>query len=181
MSDETKILEQSYHYQTDQQVSINGYFDVEINGETVKFQVTNRYGASPEKIVKTVKAAIDAFAMLRQEFPRQFIKPPEMSQEPVRHPIDDSGHAIPAIQKTVAERLSVEMKDGKFYYKVIAKPYTKFGITVWDETLKAAGVVVDHANPQNTPNISGWNVEYILNDQGKPQKVTRLLPAGSPF
>jgi hypothetical protein len=174
----SKEIEQQYHYQVDQQVSINGFFDVEIGGETVKFQVTNRYGATPEKIAKTVKTAIEAFALLRQEYPRQVMQP--APQEPTRQPIDDSGNALPEVLTATAGRLSWEVHDGRTSYKVMDAIFapgakgTKYGITVWPEVLKQAGLSVDAGQP--TPNIAGWIVNYICNEKGYPQKVTRLLP-----
>jgi hypothetical protein len=84
----------------------------------------------------------------------------------------------------VAERLSVEMKDSKFYYKVIGVPFVKHGVTVWPEVLEAAGIQIDHSNPGNPPNIAGWKAEYIekVGTNGMtPAKVTRLLPGKAPF
>src|SRR5687768_9721577 len=104
---EPKAIEQDYHYQVEQQVSVNSFLDVEVGGETVRFQVTNRWGASPEKIVKTVRANIEAYTLLRQEFPRSFVQPPAPAV--VRQPIDDGGNELPAIKSFTAERMSVEM------------------------------------------------------------------------
>jgi hypothetical protein len=58
-----------YQYQVDQQVSINAFFDAPIDNELVRFQVTSRYGSSPEKIVKTTEAAIEAYKELRAAHP----------------------------------------------------------------------------------------------------------------
>lgn len=62
--------EMEFTYSVDQQVSVNAFIDVDVNGEAVKFQITSRYNSTPEKIVKTTKAAIDAFAQLRTEYQR---------------------------------------------------------------------------------------------------------------
>jgi hypothetical protein len=177
MSDEnnSKTVEQDYHYQVDQQVSVNAFIDVDVLGETVRFQVTNRYGATPEKIIKTTRAAIEAYIAMRQEFPRQVIQPPVPS-EPSYHTVDDGGNELPKVKSFTAERLSVESVDGKHYYKVVGTPFTQYGVRVWDEVLEAAGVQVDHATGAIT-NITGWTAEYVEEfKNGKNiKKVTRLL------
>jgi hypothetical protein len=182
MSEEVKQIEQEYHYQVDQQVSVNAFLDTEIDGETVRFQITSRYGSTPEKIVKTTKANIEAFRALRQEFPRQFA--PVAQPEPVRVPVSDSGNELPEVNTFVAEKLDVSLHNGKYYFKVIGGKFTKYGVTVWDEVLKAAGLQIDMSNPTNLPNIEGWRADYITKEKdGKtvPDKVTRLLPGKAPF
>lgn len=175
---EVKAPEQDYHYQVDQQVSVNARIQVEIDGETVDFQITSRYGASTEKILKTASHAIEAYQMLRQEFPRNFIAPPAR-KEPEYHPIIDGGedgNSLPAVESFIADSLTVSMHNNKFYFKVMGGKFTKYGVTVWDEVMKAAGVTPD---PANLPNIAGWKCEYITKQKdGKtvPDKVTRLLP-----
>ena len=77
--------EMDFIYQVDQQVSVNAFIDIDINGEPVRFQITNRYNSSAEKIVKTTTAAIEAFAALRAQYPRSVQipqpKPAEHKQE----------------------------------------------------------------------------------------------------
>jgi hypothetical protein len=171
---------QDYHYQVDQQVSVNSFLDVPIDGETVRFQVTNRYGASPEKIVKTVRANIEAYTILRQAFPRMIVQAPPQQQppEPQYQPIDDSGNSVPPVNSFTAEKMIVDMHDGKFFFKVMGGKFTKYGINVWDEVLKAAGIRFDAANPSAVPNIAGWRADYVEEfvDGKTRRKVTRLLP-----
>jgi hypothetical protein len=175
----TTPIQQDYHYQVDQQVSVNAFFEAVVEGETVKFQVTSRYGSTPDKIVKTTEAAIEAYKALRAAYPLPerpaFIPAP---QEPIHQPIDDGGNGLPEVKHFTAERMSVEMKDEKYYYKVIGKPFTQYGVTVWPEVLEDAGLDVTPGQP--VPNIAGWRADYIeaLNKNNKmtPQKVTRLLP-----
>lgn len=189
MTIEPKAIEQEFHYQVDQQVSVNSFIDIEVEGETVRFQVTSRYGSTPEKIIKTARANIEAYTLLRQEFPRNFLPPPPPVV--VRQAIDGNGNPEPEIKSFIVERLSVEMRDGKFHYKVLGKPFTQYGVTAWPEVLIAAALGVNPdgspawGNPPTPPNIAGWTAEYIekLNDKGKmvPAKVTRLLKSKSPF
>lgn len=68
-----KQPEMDFTYAVDQQVSVNAFLEVEINGEAVKFQITSRYNSSADKIVKTAKAAIEAYSALRAEFPKPTI------------------------------------------------------------------------------------------------------------
>lgn len=64
---------------------------------------------------------------------------------------------------------------------VKGKPFTKFGVTCWPETLEAAGMM-PHLDPlkENKPQAA-WTAFYTekLNDEGKavPDKVTRLVKA----
>lgn len=177
LEQQSNELKQDYHYQVDQQVSVNSFLDVPIDGETVRFQVTNRYGASPEKIVKTVRANIEAYSILRQAFPRNVVQPSIPTPPPPSYyDVDEGGND--ALWFT-AEKLVVDMHDGKFFFKVLGGKFTKFGINVWDEVLKAAGIKIDMNNPQNVPNINGWRADYIeeVKDSKTRRKVTRLQPA----
>ena len=185
MSEETKPIEQDYHYQVDQQVSVNAFLDIDILGETVRFQVTNRYGATPEKIIKTVKAEIEAYAALRQEFPRAIVQPqPQKPTEPTYQPIDDGGNDLPDVKSFTAEKLVVDMHDSKFSFKVTGGQFTQFGVTVYDEVLKAAGLKFDPSNAATVPNINGWRadwIEYPAKNGKMYKKVTRLVPGKAPF
>ena len=101
------------------------------------------------------------------------------NQEPVRQPIDDSGNDLPQIFKGRAGRLSVEMKDNKYSFKIedaqfqAGRKGSKYGVRIWDEVLTAAGLNIQPGNEM--PQIGGWAFEYIENDKGYPLKVTRLL------
>jgi len=87
MTEPTQAVKQEmeFMYQVDQQVSVNAFIDIDINGEAVRFQITNRYNSNPEKIVKTTQAAIEAFTQLRSLYPRSVqipqSKPAEHKQE----------------------------------------------------------------------------------------------------
>ncbi len=179
MLDQQQEIKQDYHYQVDQQVSVNAYFDVEIAGEGVRFQITSRHGSTPEKIVRNVKTAIAAYEMLRQDYPRNVVQPPA-PQEPHYESIDDSGQETPASKTFVADKLNVDMHNGKFYFKVIGAPWTQYGVTVWPEVLEQAKVQVDfNSVPPRVPSIAGWKAEYVMKEHnGKmvPDKVTKLSP-----
>lgn len=103
------------------------------------------------------------------------------SNEPVYVPVDTAVNVQPQIRVATAGRLSVEMKDGKYFYKVADAVFapgergTKYGISVYPEVLVAAQLNIAPGQP--VPNISGWRVDYLLNEKGYPWKVVRLLPA----
>jgi hypothetical protein len=176
---------QDYHYQVDQQVSVNAFFDTEIMGETVRFQITSRHGSTPEKIIKNVDAAIQAYSILREKYPRNLTIPePPTPQEPKYQPIDDGGNDLPEVLTFTADLLTVDMHDGKFFFKVKGGKFTQFGVNVWPEVLKAANLTVDLSTvPPTIPNVAGWRADYIEEfKDGKPRrKVTRLLPGKAPF
>lgn len=164
-----------YNYNVDQLASANAYFDVEINGETVRIQITSRHMASVEKIVAATENLISAYTQLREAHPRQLSAP-----APVE-PHYEAVEGQPQVLAATAGRLSVEMKDNKYFYKIVdadfhGKRGTKYGLMVWPEVFEAAGLTV---KPDALPNITGWRVDYVLNEKGYPSKVTRLLPPKS--
>jgi hypothetical protein len=103
---------------------------------------------------------------------------PAQTQEPIHQPIDDGGNAMPEVKSFIADKLSVSMNNGKYYYKVIGGVFKQYGVTVWPEILVLAGLNVSEGQP--VPNIAGWRAEYIEEDGKEPgkkrMKVTRLLP-----
>lgn len=71
-----------------------------------------------------------------------------------------------------AERLTVEVKDGKARYRVMGGKYSKWGVPIYDEVLARCGI-----DPATIPiaglDLSG-RVAHVLMQGGKPSKVTRL-------
>jgi hypothetical protein len=103
---------------------------------------------------------------------------PPAPDKPKYQPIDDSGSDLPSVNSFTAEKMTVDMHDGKFFFKVMGGKFTKFGINVWDEVLQAAGLRFDAAQPGNVPLIAGWRADYIeeVKDGKTRRKITRLLP-----
>jgi hypothetical protein len=115
------------------------------------------------------------------KFDGEKAEPPAQSQqpeEPKYQPIDSGGNELPPVNSFTAEKMIVDMHDGKFFFKVMGGNFTKFGINVWDEVLKASGLKFDAATPNIVPNIAGWRADYIeeVKDGKTRRKVTRLLP-----
>jgi hypothetical protein len=72
-----------------------------------------------------------------------------------------------------AEKLVCSVNDGKTYYKVQGGPFTKFGVTVWPETI-AHILDLDQLDPTQTYDLTGYTCTYLRVDN-KPKKVTALI------
>lgn len=166
-------------YSQEQAVSVNAFMDVQIEGETLRLQITARNGASPDDIERVVKHLISGCGGIRKTYPRPNVPVPETPSEPERVPVDENGNELPPVKTFTADTLSVDMHEDKLYVKVKGKPFTQYGVPVWPEVLKAAGLEIVVGQP--APNIVGWRADYIEKDgkePGKkvPAKVVRLLP-----
>lgn len=73
-----------------------------------------------------------------------------------------------------AKTLTATVNDGKAYWKVKGGRFSKYGVSIWPEVLKAAGFDPDSLNVMDTYDVSGYTAYYMLNEEEKPQKVTRL-------
>ena len=69
--------------------------------------------------------------------------------------------------------LVVTMAGGKTYWKVKGGQFTKFGVTVWPEVLKDAGLATD-LDPMQVYSLQGYKAFYVTKDEGKPDKVVKL-------
>lgn len=83
----------TYTYSKEQTASVNAFVDIDVNGEVVRFQITSRFGATPEMIAKTATSAVEAFKLLRESYPR-----PE-------------GKVSPAPQQTTEKKFEVKPVD----------------------------------------------------------------------
>ncbi len=72
-----------------------------------------------------------------------------------------------------AEKLVCSVNDGKTYYKIQGGPFTKWGVTVWPETI-ATVLDLDQLDPTQTYDLTGYTATYLRVD-GKPKKVTALI------
>lgn len=77
-------------------------------------------------------------------------------------------------QSFTAELLAATVDKGKTYWKVQGGVFSKFGVTVWPEVLAAAGF--GDLNPMQTYDLTGYTAVYVLNEEGKAQKVIQLIP-----
>ena len=82
-----------------------------------------------------------------------------------------------------AEKLSVEMKNGKYYYAVTGGQFTQFGVRIWPEVLQSIGIDVKDNPVPDITDLSGYIATYIegpsRSDPLKivPQKVVSLRKA----
>lgn len=78
--------------------------------------------------------------------------------------------------------MGASVHEGKTYWKAKGGIFRKYGVTVWDEVFEATGgklTDLDSSVPYILP--AGTIAEYILNEDGKPKKVTKLIyPADAP-
>ena len=86
---------------------------------------------------------------------------------------------MPAVQnapqeteKFFGERVITETKDGKKYHKVMGGQFTKYGVRVWPEALRAAGIDPD-ALSSDAPFSLNRDC-YCTVNEGRPGKVTRI-------
>lgn len=79
-------------------------------------------------------------------------------------------------QSFTAESLSATMDKGKTYWKVQGGMFSKFGVTVWPEVLAGAGFETEQMNPAKVYDLTGYTAVYVLNEEGKAQKVIQLIP-----
>lgn len=74
-----------------------------------------------------------------------------------------------------AETLSASMNNGKTYWKIKGGRFSQYGITIWPEVLSAAGFHKEALNPATVYDVKGYKAQYVLNSQGKPDKVIALI------
>lgn len=74
-----------------------------------------------------------------------------------------------------AELLVASMHEGKTYWKVKGAQFTRYGVTIWPEVMKAAGFDADALDIHQQYSLAGFHALYALNDNGQPSKVTALV------
>lgn len=75
-----------------------------------------------------------------------------------------------------ATTLICNLNEGKKSYKLKGGRFTKFGVTIWPEVLKAAGLEPDTIPP--TFNLNGYTATVLLKEDGTPNKVIKLAKKG---
>ena len=171
--------EMEFTYSVDQQVSVNAFIDIDINGEPVRFQITNRYNSNPEKIVKTTQAAIEAFTQLRGLYPRSVQSPQSKPAEPKQEHHEEHAGTYEDPRSFKAAAVIVSMTDGKQYFKVKAEDgkFPKFPVSVWPEVLEKAGIDPNKIDMKDGHALN-CPAYYIINEKGNPAKV---IGFGEPY
>lgn len=182
MAEPTKeAKQQEYYYQTDQQVSVNAFFDVQIGIETYRMQVTSRYGSTAEKVVSTTEALIEALSILREKHPRPLVEAMQQTGSPA--PERKSYEVKPVPASEVPEELPSPSEGGMDYFKdefdeieIIPQPDNKASVKFYKYKMKY---------PVGAP-INKWkndSVAKILAPLGEfdPTKAVRKRVAGVQF
>lgn len=89
-------------------------------------------------------------------------------------PAANAPEAETAVHALAVEQMTATVADGKVYWKVKGGQFQQFGISVWPETLEAAGFDPEALNPMKPVDLTGWTAHYITKEDGKPKKVVRL-------
>lgn len=71
--------------------------------------------------------------------------------------------------------LEGQVQNGKASWKAKGGKFTQYGVTVYPEVLKAAGLTI--ADGHNFAANGEWIATYVLGDKGKPYKVIELTKA----
>lgn len=79
-----------------------------------------------------------------------------------------------AEQSFSATTISATVSEGKTTWRVKGGQFEKFGVICYPEVLRAAQLELD---PTQVYSLNGWTAYYAVKDDGKPQKVTRLVKA----
>lgn len=135
-------------------------------------------GISSQFTISSAAALSAAFDTLAADLKSQFeaqerlllpsIKPPVVPPPAGARPGSQEGYTI----RFHGDTLSLEVKDGKTYFKIRGGQYSRHGVRVWPETLKAAGI-----DPASVP-ADGLALDRECECQiqdGKIRKVTNIL------
>lgn len=71
------------------------------------------------------------------------------------------------------DRMEASVEAGKVSWRCKGGHFTKYGVICWPEVIKAANMNLDAAKGSYTFNPP-LMADYVMKDDGKPQKVTRL-------
>jgi hypothetical protein len=175
----TEKPEVTQTFARDQAVSINSFFDVEIEGETVRLQITTRNGADTARIVSVVNEHIGAYTALRQEHPRTVVQVKPATAEPVRGNEHKGPQPVPAselpaeLPSTSEGQFSEYFRDDFDYIVIEPKPDDKATVKFYKDSLKF---------PVGAP-INNWknkSVAEALQALGDidPSKAQQLRVAG---
>lgn len=135
--------------------------------------LTVRSGATVEEVTSVIDVLAVAMRHAKQEYGLEPSRKPQASQPA-------NGQSQPAASVTVptggeiipAEEMTATVNDGKVYWKVKGGQYRKWGVTIWPETLEAAGLT--NLDPTKPVNLAGYVAHVAMKEDGKPSKVTRL-------
>jgi hypothetical protein len=177
-----------------EQASTNFYWLYTTKDQTFNLQTTIRGVLDFEQIKAHVNSALGAIAFineiggqakdLRNKYdttPAATLPQPTAVETIIAEvqkadPIFNQGaHDITqnVVESFDTEKLAVTISNGKKYFKVKGGMWSKYGVTVWDEVLVAAGIPVGKLEAQEY-NLVGYKATFTRKADGKPEKVTQL-------
>lgn len=158
---------------------LNGGTPEPVHTETLSFSITVNYGAVSAAWGAEARFEIDGAPSRSRAYTKlqdvvnaarsDYERANSMisAQPPAGHP-----SASDEMRTLDATKITVEVKDGKPRYRVMAEPFNKFGVAIYPEALAAAGISVD-TMPLMGMDVTGRKAHVLMRD-GKPYKVTRL-------
>lgn len=182
-----------------EQASTNFFWRREIDGQVFDLQTTLRGVLSPAQVaghLEMIQTALTVFisggAIAKSVgLPQKATEPAPVTAKPQvetvavksndtavtttapaapSKPEEPKAQNGPLTFETAA--LHVTMTGGKKLFRIGGGQFAKFGVTVWPEVLgKHTDLEQLEAKDYDFP---GFTAYYILNDAGKPQKITRL-------
>lgn len=151
-----------------QTVSIEVAVTREFGGEQVKIGLTDRLELhSPlERTVMTIKIYDDVVSLFEQYAARRLPSVPSPAN-------GGAGGNQPTFTDVFdCERLSVETKDGKRFFKIKGGRWSAHGVRIWPEVLKKSGF-----EPESIPleglDLNGYEATFTSRN-GQPDKVIKL-------
>lgn len=178
------------------QASSNFYWTLETEKGVFNFQTTIRGILTPEQIVAHVSSSVAASkhvteiggfakdlrdkyssapaAKLPEPTPVETIVAEVQNADPILQPATQPATQPTASAETFStEKLVVSISNGKKYFKIKGGQWAKYGVTVWDEVLIAAGIPVGKLEGQEY-NLPSYVATFVRKADGKPDKVTKL-------
>ena len=178
------------HIEIPDQASTNFYWSYETVNGVFNLQTTIRGVLTSDQIKAHVKSALEANAhivflggtargkvesgaTLPTPTPADAIVTEAMNADPLwnQSTPTQATETNPNVFDTA--KLLVTITSGKKYYKVKGGRWMKWGVSVWDEVLVAAGIPVGKLEGKEY-DFLGYRATYTLKADGNPEKVIKL-------
>jgi hypothetical protein len=148
---------------------------------TLSMKISKTYGGvvlelglSSQFTIRKETDLFRAFDMLAADLKAQFEAQERKTVSTMKPPQQQAaaaGAASGITNRFFGDTIILEMKDGKPYYKIYGGQFSKFGVRVWPETLRAAGVDPDAVLTTGTP-LGRDCVAEVVN--GRVKKVLEI-------
>ena len=179
-----------------EQASTNFYWTYETVNGVFNLQTTIRGILSFDQIKAHLNSGLDAAAQvvslggmakqvgksayepaastLPQPTPVDTIIAEAMASDPLWNQSTVPAQTAPAQDNVFdTEFLVVTISNSKKYFKVKGGPWSKYGVTIWDEVLVSAGIPVGKLEAKEY-DLKGYKATIVRKADGKPEKVVKL-------